>query len=256
MVGLFVKKRPKHTNGHDKSNSHRANMQINCSHNAKKIISQLKKYLGVRTDIELSKLMEVSPSTISTWKKRNSLDYSLVLNLCKVHNIDLNLLFFGTKHEESFKISGKSPLISKESLHEYIIGGFKNRIAELPHYCLPFTQGKEYRVFQVISNDVAPVLAENDFAICERVEIHNLSPQDLTVIVSRKKGFFVSYLTKKGDSLILLNHINPYVPHPFQIKIAYVDETWIVRGKISFDLQNRPFPSYSEIENFVSSSGH
>lgn len=226
-----------HTNGHYKSSSHCANMQINHSHSAKKILVRLKKMLKVRTDIELSKIMDVSPSTISTWKKRDSLDYSLVLDICKLYKIDLNFLFNGEKWSESNNSSAKIPLITKEILHEYIIGEFKNNLSDLPHYHLPFIHGGKSIIFQVISNDLAPILEENDFAICERKQISEIHPEDLTVVVSKKKGFFISNLRKEEDSLILLNKITPHTPRSFPIKIALIDEIWTVKGKISYNLK-------------------
>jgi transcriptional regulator with XRE-family HTH domain len=60
---------------------------------ANKIIYQLKIILNLSTDLELANFLNISPTTLSTWKSRNSIDYKMIINLCDEHNIDLNKLF-------------------------------------------------------------------------------------------------------------------------------------------------------------------
>ena len=67
--------------------------------NAKEIITELKKGFGLKTDLELARFLDVSPTTISTWKSRNSIDYKMIIPLCQKHQIDLNALFLGEKME-------------------------------------------------------------------------------------------------------------------------------------------------------------
>jgi len=49
--------------------------------------------LNISTDVELSKLLGIRNSTISTWKSRNTLDYDLIFEKCK--NIDYQFLITG-----------------------------------------------------------------------------------------------------------------------------------------------------------------
>ncbi|WP_010254601.1 helix-turn-helix domain-containing protein [Myroides injenensis] len=78
--------------------------------NATVVIKKLKKMLGIKTDLELSRILDVKPNTISSWKKRNSLQYDSLIALCKEHKIDLNELFFADS--SAFIIT----LIKKEKL--------------------------------------------------------------------------------------------------------------------------------------------
>lgn len=236
-------------------------MQENDSHNAKKVLLRLREMLRVRTDIELSKIMDVQPSTISTWKKRNSLDYSSIIELCRLYKIDMDYLFFGERKEDMHNFSGRTPLVTRETLHEYTLGEFNENISDLPSYSLPYTNGNEFRVFQIISNNLFPVLEENAFAICEKKDIDELIPEDIVVVVSRKKGFFVSHLKKEGDDFILLNENQTFDNEPLKIHRTNLDETWVVRGKICYDLQSGKSlltilnNKLTKIENIVSSSG-
>lgn len=58
------------------------------------ILKRIKSILGFKTDIELSSYLEVTPQSISKWKKRESLDYELLINKLP-DDIDLNWLFRG-----------------------------------------------------------------------------------------------------------------------------------------------------------------
>jgi len=87
--------------------------------NANKIIEKLKNVFNLSTDIELAGLLKISPTTLSTWKSRNSMDYKLIIDLCEAHDIDLNYLFLGrNKSEESLKTL------------EPLIGMVTNRVKE------------------------------------------------------------------------------------------------------------------------------
>ncbi|GEP50850.1 hypothetical protein FNO01nite_15220 [Flavobacterium noncentrifugens] len=58
------------------------------------VLRKLKISLNANTDIQLAELLNVKPNTISTWKKRNSLDFNAVISICHTHGIDLNELFY------------------------------------------------------------------------------------------------------------------------------------------------------------------
>lgn len=62
---------------------------------ANDILKRIKSILGFKTDIELSSFLDVTPQSISQWKKRNSLDYELLINKLP-DDIDLNYIFRGT----------------------------------------------------------------------------------------------------------------------------------------------------------------
>lgn len=80
--------------------------------NATVVIKKLKKMLGIKTDLELSRILDVKPNTISSWKKRNSLQYDSLIALCKEHKIDLNELFFADSSDlYLFVLEGRGMLI-------------------------------------------------------------------------------------------------------------------------------------------------
>lgn len=91
--------------------------------NANKIIETLKEIFNLSTDIGLAEKLNISPTTLSTWKSRNSLDYKMIINLCEEHEIDLNYLFLGiTENQERAN--------SLESLIELITKRVRNDISK------------------------------------------------------------------------------------------------------------------------------
>ncbi|MBB4118831.1 transcriptional regulator with XRE-family HTH domain [Mesonia hippocampi] len=77
------------------------------------VLERLKKEFNLKTDRKLCKLLGVKPNTLSNWKKRNRLDYEVILAICKRNNLDLNYIFYktseksGSKNYTSFQYSYK-----------------------------------------------------------------------------------------------------------------------------------------------------
>ena len=57
------------------------------------IINKLKAYLNIKTDTKFADFLGVKQNTISSWKKRNTLDYELIISKCDT--INANWLFTG-----------------------------------------------------------------------------------------------------------------------------------------------------------------
>lgn len=77
------------------------------------IIDEIKKYLGFIRDSELADFLGIGQSTISNWRRRNTLDYELILSKCE--DLDANWLFRGVgnmlisdKKEDNSEFLGKN----------------------------------------------------------------------------------------------------------------------------------------------------
>lgn len=64
------------------------------------VISNLKELLGLKKDKELCDLLEIKQNTISTWKKRKTLDYKKIIELCGQKELPLEEIFFTNKEKE------------------------------------------------------------------------------------------------------------------------------------------------------------
>ena len=82
-------------------------MQTISLQNANIILSRVKLALNISTDTKLSLFLGIDKSTLSSWKKRNSIDYQLIFAKCKHVNYD-------------WLITGRGKMIRGNSIPEQI----------------------------------------------------------------------------------------------------------------------------------------
>lgn len=214
-------------------------MHDNHSLNASLVLKKLKKSLKISTDIQLSEFLNVKPNTISTWKKRNSLDYSSIISICELYEIDLNDIFFEKKNvQKSYgNYASETPLISRELQFQYCIGG-SAMLDSLPKYNFPFVRAENTRAFQVLSNNMFPIIEENSFAVCEACDLNTVPDESLVVIVSKAKGLFMNRISKasKPDSYVLSSENSFF--ESISIHSSEIDEIWLIRGILSYNINN------------------
>ncbi|RAV29667.1 LexA family transcriptional regulator [Sinomicrobium soli] len=211
------------------------------------VIDRLKKRLNIRTNAALSDILNVRPNTISTWKKRNTMDFHRVFSLCKTHDIDINDLFFdqGDKKDPvREKDAGQGfRVVSRESSFQYVMELHrKSFIENLPRFDFPFIHGNNIRAFQMIGSSMAPILQDGDFAVGEYLgtDISGLTDGNTYVLVSNLKGIYISRIIKDPsypDQLILIMNGKPGKERP-EVKMHSKEilEIWEVTSVFSLDL--------------------
>ena len=90
------------------------------------IINRLKESLKISSDTELAEKLGVGKSTISNWRKRNTIDYAIIFTLCE--HIDLNYLIRGEACSDNTTRSNDT--IENKQLFENYISDLKDRIEE------------------------------------------------------------------------------------------------------------------------------
>ncbi len=75
------------------------NNTVNISQNIVLILERFKSSLKIKSDTKLAEYLQIKQNTISNWKKRNSLDYALLIEKCKEERIDLNYVFIDNNLE-------------------------------------------------------------------------------------------------------------------------------------------------------------
>ncbi len=171
--------------------------------NATAVIKKLKRMLGIKTDLELSNILDVKPNTISSWKKRNSLQYEGLIELCKVRRIDLNELFFKEAcalHNNSLQ-KRKVKMISIDHHFEYFLDAEKT-LAEAPSFIFPTTEEVD-TAFQVAPENMYPTLKVSSYVITKKVEIKDIQPWHLYVFVLKGRGL----MTYRFKRLLENNHL-------------------------------------------------
>ncbi|MFK0089968.1 helix-turn-helix domain-containing protein [Pseudomonas sp. NPDC090755] len=59
------------------------------------VLHRMKQVTATRTDTELSCVLDVSPQTLSSWKSRDSIPYSVCIDLAARHGVSLDWLLLG-----------------------------------------------------------------------------------------------------------------------------------------------------------------
>lgn len=214
-------------------------MQEKNSQNAIKIIERLKKSLKIKTDIELSEFLNIRPNTISTWKKRNSVDYDSIIAICELYEIDLNQIFLDRTETASY--TATTALVCREMQFQYSKEDDVSSLVDiLPKYNFPFVTAEKSRAFQVTSNNMFPVIDENTFVICEQIEIDSIVDNSIVVLVSAEKGLFINRIIKneQKNGQYFLKSENDFF-RDITIDKKEIKEIWNVCGVLSYDINNQ-----------------
>ena len=100
------------------------------------ILIRLYKMLKISKDKEFSKIYDIKPSTISSWKKRSSIPYELITEIAQKENFSLDYIFKGIediKNEEIKEKTNKSidEIINRTLDVEYITERFNITVDDL-----------------------------------------------------------------------------------------------------------------------------
>jgi len=103
------------------------------------ILLRLYKKLGIKKDIEFSKISGVSPTTISSWRKNKNIPFQVICQVAEKENISIDYLLFGTtttnticrKKKEENLINDFILLLGSEELaKEYLVEKLLDLIIE------------------------------------------------------------------------------------------------------------------------------
>jgi len=213
-------------------------MQEKKSQNAILVLDKLKKTLKINTDKQLSEFLNVKPNTISTWKKRNSVDHSVIISICELYEINLNEIFYDSCNLiiSNECIPSETPLISREIQFQYCIDS--NAIIEnLPKYNFPFIHSENSRAFQVLSNNMYPVIEENSFVLCEATTLEDVPENAMVVVISKSKGLFINRIHRNHNtpgSFLLTSENNFF--ETIKLEKDSIDEIWQIKGILSYNV--------------------
>lgn len=172
--------------------------------NATTVIRNLKKLLEIKTDLELSEILKVKPNTISSWKKRNSLQYEGIIELCKVHRIDLNELFLkdsSITQNNSF-LKKQVKMISLDHQFEYFLDPEK-ALRDAPKFVFPTTEEVD-TAFQVATENMYPTLKVSSYVITKKINIKDIQAWHLYLFVVKGRGLMTYRFKRVLDNKHLL----------------------------------------------------
>ncbi|MBC9794525.1 LexA family transcriptional regulator [Sinomicrobium weinanense] len=207
------------------------------------VLQRLKDRLGIRTNVELSDILDIKPNTLSTWKKRNTLDYKRILNVCHTYRLDINRLFFNHNTPPSPR-SGREKrgffVVPREEYYPYVTNyRDPSYINTLPRFDFPFVSGSKVRAFQIVGSGMSPRLKDGDFVVGEYVENTDaITDHYIYVLVSKVKGIFINRVKQDPESpgfLLLINDRKQVSPG-VRMSADEIVELWKINSVFSLDL--------------------
>ena len=178
--------------------------------------------------------MNIKPNTISSWKKRNTLDYAKIIDKCLELNIDLNLIF--NENPSNFKFDKLTPIVYKDLIYQYTSGKLKDSLEILPTMKFPCENMSESIAFQIDKSIIDPNSNNDCFAICRKIPLIEVNDNDIVIIISNKLGFFVTKIKRSvvdiEKSVITMGDDSMFNKN-MAISISDIDELWKVTGILS-----------------------
>lgn len=217
-------------------------MQDDNSQNAIIILDRLKGALKITTDLMLAEVLGVKQPTLSTWKKRNTMDYPLIITFCNNAGLDLNFIFTGIGEKGNLKgnpsgnLKAVKEVISQNNIvpplftqpkvvtinqnNEDVIAmvptkaaaGYLNGYADpefvetLPTLYMPGLKGGLHRAFEVKGMSMLPVHHPGSISIGRYVESANDIRDRRVYIIVTKEGVVLKRVLNrlKDDGVLIL----------------------------------------------------
>lgn len=92
---------------------------------ASEIIDRILIIKGFKTDVKLAQYWDVSATTVTNWRKRNSIPFEKIITFCKNNGVRLDYIFTGegkvtrgSEPEKKIQVTEESPLYKVEDLDD------------------------------------------------------------------------------------------------------------------------------------------
>lgn len=180
------------------------------------ILDRLKTALSIKNDTELGTKLGVSKAAISNWRKRNSVDYSLVFSFCEHISIDWLITGKGSMqpsrlvHDASYSDENVGvPLIPVEAMAGFFTG--EVLIDERNCERLNIPGLKADFVVPVSGDSMEPKYFSGDMVACQMVYLSDLFFQwGKVYVIDTNQGVLIKKVKKSLSSdCITLISVNP-----------------------------------------------
>ncbi len=250
-------------------------MQEKISQKAINVINRLKEVLKTRSDGALADALGIKQNTLSTWKKRDTLDYQTIIAICEKEGVNMRWVFTGEgTHELQPHLQ---PHLQPQSENEGLVhvpfaqpqvitvdGSGKENIVfvdakaaagyatnltdqvffqKLPSFNLPtrMFQNATFRAFQIDGDSMEDTLKRGDWVFGKYLENGAADCKNgyTYVIVTFEGIVFKRVLNRvKERGTLVLQSDNPTY-RPYEVDIRDIQEVWDIKSAMMFDLSNK-----------------
>lgn len=216
------------------------------------IINEIKNHLQYKTDTELAEFLGVKQPTISTWRKRNTIDYELIIAKC--NDIDANWLITGkgkmlkkeTTNKSTFSVNETSliynktegiPLIPIDAMAGFGEGSLQVMQYDTEQYKVPeFTELNVDFMIRVKGSSMYPKYNSGDLVACKKLSIKDLFFQwNKVYVLDTEQGALIKRIKKSDtDNCIKIVSDNPNYD-PFDMPLDKIYAISLVVGVIRLE---------------------
>ena len=189
------------------------------SQNANDLIERLKQELSIRKDKELCELLDIKHNTLSTWRKRDSIDFNKVIALCELKGLDLNFIFFEEDNDGQNQNKPSLPPLKQEHFAKEF------KIKPLMSSKL-INSYRNIALFIHINQHVSEHY--NEIIVTQRLSVKKLSENTKYIFELKSGNFLKDTLlldtAKSISTIYLVNNI-------LKLKFSEISKVWQVLGE-------------------------
>jgi phage repressor protein C with HTH and peptisase S24 domain len=207
------------------------------------ILDRVRVGLDIKNDSTLAQFLGISPTTLSNWRSRNSIDYDLVFSKCEY----LNLNWLLTGKGEMFESENKPPLVIKAESNEGIplipinaMAGFATGEAQImehecERYIVPMFKEANFLI-PVKGSSMIPKYNSGDIVACKALPLKDIFFQwNKVYALDTIQGALVKRIKKGSDNEhILIVSDNPQY-EPFELHSSQLYAVSLVIGVIRLE---------------------
>lgn len=210
------------------------------------IINQIKLHLGIKTDSEFAEFLGVKQPTISTWRKRNTIDYDLIITKC--NDIDANWLLTG--EGEMLKSDNNTPAVAEPQIPSGIpmlpfdaFAGIGTDVEGVnldtieERYVVPLFDGMKMDfMISVRGSSMYPKYNSGDVVACRMVqELLFVQWNKVYVLDTISQGVIIKRLKKSDKEGFVICKSDNEQYEPFEIPMSDIRTIALVVGVIRLE---------------------
>ncbi|MCS4238253.1 helix-turn-helix domain-containing protein [Myroides odoratus] len=205
---------------------------------ANEVITRLKQLLGYKNDLQLAEVLDIKPNTLSTWKKRETLAYDKIIEVCKKYKIDLNDLFL-THPNSILNINledRRVKMISVDHHIEYFLNPEKC-YGTSPSCVFPIAEEVDM-AFQIGVENMFPTVKVSSYVLVKKIALQDILPWQIYVLVVENRGIlcyrFKQY-TAEGNLFLVSDN---FAFENLEIRPEDVREVFCIHGAFLPNVKN------------------
>lgn len=249
-------------------------MQASNTKNVVSVLGRLKQALGIDTETALAEYLNIAPSTLSSWKSRDTLDYPLIIEKSGIEGLNIHWLLTGdgemylqAQMQAHLQAQSKETVKKNDPVQPQVItvdgtgkenivfvdakaaAGYATNLTDqvffqkLPSFNLPtrMFQNASFRAFQIDGDSMEDTLKRGDWVFGKYLENGAADCKNgyTYVIVTYEGIVFKRVLNRvKERGTLVLQSDNPTY-RPYEVDVRDIQEVWDIKSAMMFDLSNR-----------------